>query len=145
MGVDKTLTFLDRLLLLNHKISTKLARDIVSQYWMDSNEWSYAHKMSIGSKLKQETLKALAELKDEPISRGLLAQVLYEVTEGELKESDDKHTFTDLAYSPYEAALKYCVGMGLLNGISESQMAPEKSLTRDEMMTVLIRLNKVLN
>ena len=144
LGVDDTLVFLDRLLLLKHKIETKLSRDIVSQYWSDTNSWSYAHKMSIGSKLEEGTLKELAALKDGPISRGLFAQVLYEVTDGKLESIYEEDTFEDLEGSPYEKALRYCVQTGLLNGVSKTHIVPEKSLTRAEMMTILIRLNKSL-
>lgn len=142
--VDDTLAFLDRLLLLNHKIETKLSRDIVSQYWSDTNSWSYAHKISIGSKLEEETLKEIVALEDGTISRGLFAQILYEVTNGKLEGSYEEDTFVDLEGSPYEKALKYCVRAGLLNGVSKTHIAPEKSLTRAEMMTILIRLNESL-
>ncbi|MBU3804134.1 MAG: S-layer homology domain-containing protein, partial [Candidatus Cellulosilyticum pullistercoris] len=71
-------------------------------------------------------------------------QVLYEVTDGKLESIYEEDTFEDLEGSPYEKALRYCVQTGLLNGVSKTHIVPEKSLTRAEMMTILIRLNKSL-
>lgn len=145
LEVDDALTFLDRVLLINHQVEAKLPREIVSQYWSDTKSWAYPHKMSIGSKLKEATLKEVAVLKDQPISRELFAQIVYEITEGQLQDVYKEGEFEDVASSPYQKALQYCVRVGLLNGVSSKEMAPNKILTRAEMMTVLIRLNKSLS
>ena len=144
LGVADAFTFLDRVLLLNGQMKTKLSRDIVSQYWTDKTNWSYAHKMSIGSKLSEKTLKEVAALQEKPLSRELFAQVLYEITEGKLEIVNEITTFTDIEESPYKEAIVYCNQVGLLKGMNNGKMAPDKTLTRAEMMIVLSKLNELL-
>ena len=144
LGVADAFTFLDRVLLLNGQMKTKLSRDVVSQYWTDKTNWSYAHKMSIGSKLSEKTLKEVAALQEKPLSRELFAQVLYEITEGKLEIVNEITTFTDIEESPYKEAIVYCNQVGLLKGMNNGKMAPDKTLTRAEMMIVLSKLNELL-
>ncbi len=142
--VNDAFTFLDRMLLLNHQITTQLPRETVSKYWTDSEHWAYGHEMSIGSKLKEETLRNVAKLENEPLSRALLAEVIYEITEGRLERTRNFEGFEDTKETMYEEALKYCYETGVLEGVAEGTMAPQKELTRAEMMVVLMRLNTLL-
>ena len=100
---------------------------------------------SIASKLSENTLKAIAQTEDKPLTRELVAQVLYEVTKGELKQIKEAKGFTDIAQSPYKEAINYCIGSGLLNGVSATKMNPEKTITRAELATVMMKLNKLLS
>lgn len=52
--------------------------------------------------------------------------------------------FKDTQNSAYQEAMNYCVATGLLNGTDNNTMAPQKALTRAELMTILIRLDKML-
>ena len=122
----------------------KLSRITVEKYITDKKHWAFSSMASIGSKLSEETLKAVSELGDKPFSRELLAQVLYEITEGKLDPVREEIAFEDIADSPYKDALNYCVRVGLLYGIDSSHMVPTKVLTRAELMSVLIRLNNKL-
>lgn len=144
LQVNDAFTLLDRTLLLNHQVKTKLSREIVSGYWEESPQWAYAHKMSIGSKLQEETLKEVSQLGGKPISRQLLAEILYEVTDGKLERQREAKDFADNGETAYKEALAYCYETGLLEGVTSEQMAPQKILTRAEMMVILTRLSQLL-
>lgn len=144
LQVADTFTFLDRVLLLNGVTEMKLSKSIVEKYITNKEHWAFYNMASIGSKLSEETLVAITELKDDMISRQLLAQVLYEITDGKLKVVKEAVEFEDVQQSPYQKAIRYCIETGLLNGVSQKKMLPQKALTRAELMTVLIRLNEVL-
>ena len=137
-------TFLDRVLLLHGKTEMKLSRSTVEKHITDKSHWAFFSMASIGSKLSEETLKAVSRLGDKPLSRELLAQVLYEITEGKLGSVREEMTFEDIADSPYNKAINYCIRVGLFNGTDSKHMNAEKALTRAELMTILIRLNEKL-
>lgn len=143
LKVNDACTLLDRILLANHKVATKLSREVVAKYIKEEKNWAYAHKMSIGSKLSEETLKSIANLGDQPITRQLLAQVLYELTEENQMEAIN--SFEDMNDSPYQEALTYCYHKELLKGVKEGQMAPERPVTRAEMAVILMRLEILLS
>lgn len=144
LQMTDTFTFLDRVLVLNGVTDMKLPRSTVEQYITNKDHWAFANMASIASKLKETTLATISKLGDEPFSRELLAQVLYEITDGKLKPVKESVVFKDTGDNPYNEAIDYCVRAGLLNGTSKDTMAPQKPLTRAELMTVLIRLNDVL-
>ena len=139
-----TFTFLDRVLLRHNITTSTLPRSTVEKYVTDKDHWAFNNMASIGSKLSRDTLKTISELGDKPLTRELLAQVLYEITRGKLKAVKEVPTFTDTQSSPYQEAINYCIAAGLLNGTSNNTMSPQKELTRAEMMTILIRLDKML-
>lgn len=144
LTVADTFTFLDRVLLLNDVTQTKLPKSTVEQYIYNKNSWAFNHTASIASKLSKDTLRTIEALGNQPLSRELLAQVLYEVTNGELKQTERLVIFTDTRYSPYEKAIDYCITRGLLRGTSSNTMSPLKPVTRAEMMTILQRLDNAL-
>ena len=141
LKVSDTFTFLDRVLLLNNITEMKLSRSTVEKYISNTEHWSFASTASIASKLNETTLLEIVQLENGELSRALLAQVLYDITDGALPKVYRTKNFTDTLGSPYQEAINYCVQSGLLNGISEDKMAPEKALTRAELMAVLVRLN----
>lgn len=144
LQIADTFTFLDRVLLLNDVVEMKLSKSIVEKYITNKEHWAFYNMASIGSNLSEETLVAIAKLEDDMISRELLAQILYELTDGKLKVVKEAVKFEDVQQSPYQKAIKYCIETGLLNGVSQNKMSPQKALTRAELMAVLIRLNELL-
>lgn len=139
-----TFTFLDRILLLNQVLEMNLTRTTVEKYITNEEHWAFFNMASIGSKLSEDTLKTISNPGKEPLSRGLLAQVLYEITEGKLMTVRDEVDFVDIADSPYKESINYCTRVGLLSGMDSTHMAPKKALTRAELMSVLIRLDEKL-
>lgn len=142
--VADTFTFLDRLLLLHDITEMKLSRSTVEKYITDKAHWAFASMASVGSKLNEVTLESVAILGEETLSRELLAQVIYEVTEGKLERKEMGTQFSDIQESSYQEALVYCVETGILQGVGKEMMLPQKALTRAELMTVLIRLDELL-
>ena len=141
LQVEDTFVFLDRVLLLNNITEPKLPRSTVEKYMNNKNHWAFSSMASIASKLSEPTLKTISERGNQPLSRELLAQILYEITEGKLEPKREEIPFIDIADSHYKAAISYCTRAGLLNGMDSTHMAPNKVLTRAELMSVLIRLN----
>lgn len=95
LQVGDTFTFLDRVLLLNGITEMKLPRSTVEKYITNKEHWAFANAASIGSKLSEDTLKTVSQLGAQPITRGLLTQVLYEITGGKLNETRESVIFTD--------------------------------------------------
>lgn len=52
--------------------------------------------------------------------------------------------FEDIKDSSYKVVIDYCTRIGLLSGMDNKHMAPDKALTRSELMSVLINLNEML-
>ena len=144
LQVADTFTFLDRVLIINDINGMKLPRSTVEKYLTNKEHWAFASMASVASKLSEATLKTISELGDKPLSRELLTQVLYEATDGKLEPIKESIVFEDTANSPYKEAIDYCVRAGLISGVDRTHMAPTKSVTRAELMIVLIRLNNIL-
>ncbi len=141
-----TLTFLDRIFLLNPQANlgeAKVSNDVLETYITDTEHWGYYSMLSVGEKLSEPTVKVLSQQEEDYMSRELLAQVLYEMTDGQLEQSKDIPVYTDLESTPYSEAIQYCVSTGLLQGTSQTTMHPKKGLTRAEMATVLQRVDNM--
>ena len=110
----------------------------------NKQHWAFYSMASVGSKLNETTLQAVAGLGEESLTRELLAQVIYEITDGKLERREREIHFDDIQTSPYEEALIYCVETDVLNGVGDSIMVPGKALTRAELMTILVRLDTLL-
>ena len=145
LTVADTFTFLDRILLTHNELAIRQPRSTVERWIEDEESWAFEHVASIGSKLSEKTLRTIGSMDDEYVSRELLAQVLYEVTDGHLKKIKPLVAFTDTYYSAYQDGINYCIRTGLLEGTTSYTMEPTKPVTRAEMMTILQRLDKALN
>lgn len=145
LTVADTFTFLDRVLLTHDKVEVKGSRSLVERYIKNQKSWAFPHVASISAKLNEKTLKVIGDMENQYVSRELLAQVLYEVTEGNLKKVKPLVSFTDTYYSAYKDGINYCIRTGLLEGTTSYTMEPEKPVTRAEMMTILQRLENALN
>lgn len=79
---------------------------------------------------------------DSEIDRAAFVTMLYRLA-GEPQVSDLTTDFLDVpAGSFYSAAVKWAVNNGVTNGVSATAFAPEKSISRQEMMTMLWRYAK---
>ncbi|OON93852.1 MAG: hypothetical protein ATN31_05250 [Candidatus Epulonipiscioides saccharophilum] len=141
--VSDTFVFLDRVLLLNNINTMEHPRSTVEQFITDKGHWAFNSMASVASKLSTETLKTISNLGSTgKISRGLFAQIIFESTNGAYPKSTATKNFSDINNSPYKAAINYCVEIGLLSGTSESEMSPDKYLTRAELASILLRMMK---
>lgn len=91
LQVADTFVFLDNVLLLNNITEMKLPRSVVEKYITNKNHWAFASMVSIGSKLNESTLEIISNLGDKPLQRELLAQIIYEITEGKIDAIRDKN------------------------------------------------------
>ena len=139
-----TFTFLDRVLLNKGIIEMKLPRTVVEKHVTNKKSWSFPYVASIGSKLSEATLVETCAYTEKGLTRELLAQVLYELTNGKLEVVRTPIAFQDVENSPYKEAIDYCTSVDLLFGTSKTTMEPHRALTRAEMMTVIIKLNELL-
>jgi len=81
---------------------------------------------------------------NSPITRGMLVTVLYR-NEGCPKVTSDE-TFSDLKNDVYYAdAVKWAKINGIVNGITESEFAPDQNITRQQIATILHRYAKYKN
>ncbi|ONI42450.1 hypothetical protein AN639_12375 [Candidatus Epulonipiscium fishelsonii] len=142
--VADTFTFLDRLLLSNNVLKMNLPRETVEKYVPNKMDWTFYHVASIGSKLSENTLKQVMSSSEDNITRGMFAQILFEITDKQLPKIKYDYNFIDIDNSPYNEAITYCIETGLLCGISQNEMAPNKMLTRAELAAVLVRLDEKL-
>ena len=110
----------------------------------NKEHWAFANIASISSKLSEDTLKIISNMGEKPIKRELLAQVIYEIIGDKIEPITAEVTFNDIENSEYKEAIHYCVRAGLLSGVDSKHIAPEKVLTRAELISVLIRLNDLL-
>lgn len=139
-----TFTFLDRVLLNKGIVEMKLPRTVVEKHVTNKESWLFPYVASIGSKLSEATLVETCAYTEKGLTRELLAQVLYELTNGKLEVVRIPIAFQDVENSPYKEAIDYCTSVDLLLGTSETTMEPHRALTRAEMMTVIIKLNELL-
>lgn len=147
LKAEDTMTFLDRVFLIHDigGVKNALAKETLERYIHDQEHWAYYPMMSMGARLSETTLQALAQLEGQPISRALLAQVLLEATGEQLPQKETSKMYTDIEKSAYKEAIEYCVATGLLQGTADDKMSPNKELTRAEMAMVLQRLDTLVS
>lgn len=143
LTVKDTFVFLDRVVKNNKVTEFKNPRNIVEKYIVDQESWSYYNVASIGSKISEETLAKLQKT-DTVITRELLAQVIFELTGGNIQGEVTMDTFLDWEACTNKEAVQYCVELGLMKGYPDKTIAPNRALTRAELMSVLARLSILL-
>ena len=75
------------------------------------------------------------------LTRAQLVTVLYRI-EGE-PEVDGKHQFKDVPSGKwYSDAICWAAQNGIVNGVSETEFAPEDPVTREQIAAILYRYTK---
>ncbi len=105
---------------------------------VDSKAWYYeAIKFVTDNKL----MNGVTENKfapDAQLTRGMLVTILYR-NEGE-PETDDNTVFTDVeAGFYYENAIAWTKANGIVNGVTDTQFAPDENISREQIATILFR------
>ncbi len=78
------------------------------------------------------------------MSRGMVAQVLYNLS-GQTKYGLGTGTFTDVKSGQwYQDAVDWASKAGVVNGITETSFAPDRSVTREQLVTMLYRYAKAI-
>ena len=80
---------------------------------------------------------------DVELNRAMMVTILYRIAGSPAVEEDS--TFTDVpAGTFYTAPVAWAVEKGITNGVSADLFAPDKSLTRQELVTFLHRFSKFM-
>ncbi|OON91825.1 MAG: hypothetical protein ATN32_02215 [Candidatus Epulonipiscium fishelsonii] len=139
-------TFLDRVLILNNIVEDFQKNNLegINSNTLKNFKWAIEHINSINSKLSNETFNLIKNNLENNITREMLAQILFEITNGKLPATNNNADFIDISKSLYEEAIQYCAKTGLLYGTSQNTMSPNNILTRAELVTVAVRLNDIL-
>lgn len=82
---------------------------------------------------------------DASLTRSMFVTILYRMA-GEPEVEGGELSFTDLRVGAYyEDAVEWAVEVGVAKGLSSTEFAPNKSITRQEMMTMLYRYAKLVD
>lgn len=75
---------------------------------------------------------------DSPVSRGMLVTILHRMAGS--PDAAEAMTFSDVTPGMYyEAPIAWAAGNGIVNGYPDGTFAPENSVTREQMATILSR------
>ena len=75
---------------------------------------------------------------DSAMTRAMLVTVLYRLENPE--KAERTHNFTDVANEEwYAEAVAWAAESGVVNGVSETEFAPNDNITREQMATILFR------
>ncbi|MCL2564545.1 MAG: fibronectin type III domain-containing protein [Defluviitaleaceae bacterium] len=77
---------------------------------------------------------------DVPVSRGELAQAIFNLKSGSVLPLGSAASFTDTAASPFNQAIGFVSAMGFMQGDPEGTFRPAAQLTRGEAAAVLVRM-----
>ncbi len=79
---------------------------------------------------------------ESKMSRAMLVTVLYRMANPE--NSDNKHTFADVPEGQwYTDAVNWAASSGIVNGISQSEFAPDSDISREQMALIIYRFAKM--
>lgn len=106
--------------------------DVSDENWAsDAVAFASAHELFNGT--SETTFSP-----DQPMSRGMLATVLYNL-EGQ-PDQDQSVTFSDVDSDAwYAAGVSWAAENGITNGYSDGQFAPDQSITREQFAVMLWR------
>ena len=101
-------------------------------------DWFYEN---VGYVYENGLMNGVSETLFEPngtVTRGMIVTILHRL-EGE-PESDYDMPFTDVAEQQwYAGAVRWAAGEGIVNGVSETEFAPNSAVTREQFAAILWR------
>ena len=76
------------------------------------------------------------------VTRGTMAQILFNLSQG---KTGMTNSFADVAAGAwYTDAIAWAAGAGVVNGVSDTSFAPDASITREQLVTMLYRYAQLL-
>lgn len=103
-----------------------------SDWFYDDVEYVYANQLFNGTKTDLFS-------PNMSMTRGMLVTVLQRM-DGEIASKDFKSLFKDVKPSSYYSnAVSWAASNGIVNGVSEGCFAPESKITREQILTMLLR------
>ncbi len=108
--------------------------DITKDDWYyDSVKYVYENNLMQGTENGFEP--------ENKMSRAMLVTVLYRMTD--VKKTADSHNFEDVSSQKwYSDAVAWAASNGIVNGISETEFAPDKEVSREQMAAIVYRYVK---
>ena len=73
------------------------------------------------------------------MTRGMLVTVLYRIDGSQEVSDEDRACFEDIADAYYTDAVAWAYSNGIVNGVSETEFAPDRIVTRQEAVTIFYR------
>lgn len=117
---------------LDGKVWKNPFTDVKSDDWFYGNV-EYAHKNGLFSGTTETTFAP-----NEDLTRAMLVTVLYRAEDK--PEVEEKSKFTDVADdSYYSDAVAWAEVNGIVMGISESEFAPDRKITREQIAAIMYR------
>lgn len=114
-----------------------LFTDIADHWAFDAIEYVYNHSIMEGF---SETEFA----PDNTMTRAMLVTVLYRLENP--TEKAKSHSFTDIKDGEwYSDAVSWAAENGIIDGVTETEFAPDEDITREQMATVLYRYAQYKN
>ena len=105
-----------------------------------ADDWYYEYVKYINEK---ELMKGISETEFAPnntVTRAMFVTVLYRL---EKEPTGAKADFADVPEGTYyENAVGWAVQNGIVNGVSETEFAPDNTITREQMATIIHRYMK---
>lgn len=146
LTIADSFTAYDRLLLDKGLTEMVSSRDVVDVITKDIGDTWYSYTVrSVLSKYSKEELEKL-ELNnfERVITREEIAQILYNSLQGVLEENKEMIYYDDILETNNLKAIIFCTKAGLLKG-DNNKVNPKGNLTRAEFMTILSRLDNLMN
>lgn len=116
-------------------------REKAKPYYQDVSEDAWYYE-AVQFTSEHNLFRGITETKFGPnltMNRGMLVTVLYRM-EGEPSAEGLTHSFADVpANRYYTDAVAWAASQGLIQGMTETQFAPEAAVTREQMVTILYR------
>ena len=104
------------------------------------DDWYYEYVKYINEK---ELMKGISETEFAPnntVTRAMFVTVLYRL---EKEPTGAKADFADVPHGTYyENAVGWAVQNGIVNGVSETEFAPDNTITREQMAAIIYRYMK---
>ena len=148
LAISDSFTSYDRLLLKHKLTAMNLDRDAVDSKTKGLPETWYTYPVkSILSKYDdKDNIGIMTEIEmNRPIRREEIAQIIYNSLSDVLEETNDMINYKDLHETDNLDALVFATKAGVLIGNPNGEVKPKDNLTRAEFMTILSRLDTLLN
>lgn len=73
------------------------------------------------------------------MTRGMLVTVLYRIDGSQVVTDEERACFNDIADAYYTDAVAWAYSNGIVNGVSQTEFAPDRIVTRQEAVTIFYR------
>ena len=73
------------------------------------------------------------------MTRGMLVTVLYRIDGSQAVTDEERACFNDIADAYYTDAVAWAYSNGIVNGVSQTEFAPDRIVTRQEAVTIFYR------